>query len=164
MGSVVSEQAPCLRHEATQTGSTLISHNGLLKDMAKPNVRITLEGGIIDVGVLAPGVQVEVRDYDIQGIDNTKQLWTDGEGKRCLRYFVPGESGSDEADRVIADLERFADDLQTHAGVSTTLTPDSSPDGLHVLAINNTDFYFEAGSGRYDGWGKAVGPGGEARS
>ena len=124
--------------------------------MAIPNVRITLEGGIVDVDVLTSRVRVEVRDYDVQGIGNRKQLWTDEQGKRCLRYFISSEDNPDTTARAANDLERFAEDLQTHAGVSAAFKPDSSPDGLHVLTINNADFYFEANSGKYDGWGKAI--------
>ena len=124
--------------------------------MATPNVRITLEDGTLDVGVLAPGVRVEVRDYDIRRTRKSKKLWTDERGRKCCRYFVWSEGRLDSTDPVADDLERFADDLGYHAGVPATVTPDSSPDGLHVLTIKNYEFYFEADSGRYDGWGKSL--------
>lgn len=122
--------------------------------MPTTNVRITLAGGIVDV--LTPCVRVEVRDYDIQGTRDQKQLWTDEQGKKCFRYFVSRKKGIDEADPIVDQFQRFAEDLQHHAGVPVMFKPDSSPDGLHVLQINKVDFYFEVGSGKYDGWGKFV--------
>ena len=36
-----------------------------------------------------PGVTVEVRDYDVDGIDDDHELlWTDQNGDRCVRYLV----------------------------------------------------------------------------
>ena len=55
-----------------------------------------------------------------------------------------------------SSLERFAQDLAEHANVSTTFTPDESREGLHVLRINNIDFFFYADGSGYDGWGKPV--------
>jgi hypothetical protein len=54
------------------------------------------------------------------------------------------------------DLERFAEDLRHHVGLTVELLPDSNPDGLHVLRINSVDFFFRADGSGYDGWGKAV--------
>ncbi len=147
---------PYPRQAATQIGSTLFSDRGLVKTMPRTNARITLAGGIVDV--LTPGVRVEVRDYDIQGIGEHKQLWTDEQGKKCFRYFVSTNKDIGEADPIVDNFQRFAEDLQYHAGVPVTFKPDSSPDGLHVLQINKVDFYFEVGSGKYDGWGKAIEP------
>jgi len=48
-----------------------------------------VEGGVADVQVNKPGVTVEVRDYDVDGIDNDHELlWTDQNGDRCVRYLV----------------------------------------------------------------------------
>ena len=54
------------------------------------------------------------------------------------------------------DLERFAEDLRHHVGLTVELLPDSNPDGLHVLRINGVDFFFRADGSGYDGWGKAL--------
>ncbi len=125
--------------------------------MPKPNVRVTLERGRAHVDVLAPGIAVEVRDYDVKSTgEQCDRQWTDEKGRTCVRYFVP-EHGKAEHVPFGADLERFAADLNGCAGVSASLEPDPSPDGLHVLTINRVDFYFSADGCRYDGWGKWVG-------
>jgi len=54
------------------------------------------------------------------------------------------------------DLERFAEDLRRHVGLTVAAIPDSNPDGLHVLSINGVDFFFRADGSGYDGWGKAL--------
>ena len=56
----------------------------------------------------------------------------------------------------MGDLERFAEDLRRHVGLTVELLPDSNPDGLHVLRINGVDFFFRADGSGYDGWGKAL--------
>jgi hypothetical protein len=56
----------------------------------------------------------------------------------------------------MGDLERFAEDLRHHVGLTVELLPDSNPDGLHVLRINGVDFFFRADGSDYDGWGKAL--------
>ena len=57
--------------------------------MNAPDVRVTVEGGVADVQVNKPGVTVEVRDYDVDGIDDDHELlWTDENGDRCVRYLV----------------------------------------------------------------------------
>ena len=58
--------------------------------MNPPDVHVTVEGGVADVQVNKPGVTVEVRDYDVDGVDDGL-LWTDENGDRCVRYFVPGD-------------------------------------------------------------------------
>ena len=58
--------------------------------MNPPDVRVAVEGGVADVQVNKPGVTVEVRDYDVDGVDDGL-LWTDENGDRCVRYFVPGD-------------------------------------------------------------------------
>ena len=46
------------------------------------------------------------------------------------------------------DLKRFAEDLQTAIGLEIVVKIDPNPDGLHVLHVNKTDFFFNAdGSG-----------------
>ena len=60
--------------------------------MNPPDVNVTVEGGVADVQVNKPGVTVEVRDYDVDGIDdNHELLWTDQSGDRCVRYLVTHE-------------------------------------------------------------------------
>jgi len=54
------------------------------------------------------------------------------------------------------DLIRFADDLRDHTGLDVHLELDPAPDGLHVLTITGTDFYFYADGSGYDGWGKRL--------
>ena len=58
--------------------------------MNPPDVHVTVQGGVADVQVNKPGVTVEVRDYDVDGVDDGL-LWTDENGDRCVRYFVPGD-------------------------------------------------------------------------
>jgi hypothetical protein len=60
--------------------------------MRKPDVMVTVEGGVAQVDVFKPGIVVEVRDYDVEGADeNDENLWTNEEGDRCWRYFVKQE-------------------------------------------------------------------------
>ena len=54
------------------------------------------------------------------------------------------------------DLRHFAEDLGRYSGVEAQLTEDTSADGLHVLTINGVDYYFQADTGGYDGWGKCI--------
>jgi len=54
--------------------------------MRKPDVMVTVEGGVAHVDVLKPGIVVEVRDYDVDGVDES-ELWTDENADRCVRYF-----------------------------------------------------------------------------
>ena len=56
----------------------------------------------------------------------------------------------------VDDWQRFAEDLQAHAGVTAEFHPDPDPDGLHVLQINESDFFFNADGSGYDGWGRRV--------
>ena len=59
----------------------------------------------------------------------------------------------------IDDWQRFTDDLKAHAGVSAEFHPDPDPDSLHLLQINEADFFFNADGSGYDGWGRrANGP------
>jgi hypothetical protein len=60
--------------------------------MRKPDVMVTIEGGVAQVDVFKPGIVVEVRDFDVEGADETDEnLWTNEEGDRCWRYFVEQE-------------------------------------------------------------------------
>ena len=46
-------------------------------------------GGVADVQVNSPNITVEVRDYDVDGVeDDHELLWTDENGDRCVRYLV----------------------------------------------------------------------------
>ena len=57
--------------------------------MNPPDVHVTVQGGVADVQVNKPNVTVEVRDYDVEGIDDGHELlWTDENGDRCVRYLV----------------------------------------------------------------------------
>jgi hypothetical protein len=58
------------------------------------------------------------------------------------------------------DLQRFADDLRDHVGLTVTLELDPASDGLHVLTINGVDFFFYTDGSGYDGWGRAISNGG----
>ena len=71
--------------------------------MNPPDVHVTVEGGVADVQVNKPGVTVEVRDYDVDGIDDDHELlWTDQNGDRCVRYLVTHdvETPSDQQEAV----------------------------------------------------------------
>ncbi len=154
---------PCLERDASQIASSFINPTWLVEGMQKPIVRITLESG--NVNVLTPNVRVEVRDYDIiEGIGKHKQLWAGEQGGACLRYFAFSKGSQDALDSVVDNLERFRDNLGFYAGILATVTPDSSPDGLQVMTINNIDFYFEVGSGKHDGWRRTIGHGGSKAS
>ncbi len=54
----------------------------------------------------------------------------------------------------VDDWQRFVEDLQAHAGVSAEFYPDPKPDGLHVLQVNEADFFFYVDGSGYDGWGR----------
>ena len=57
--------------------------------MNPPDVQVTVVGGVADVQVNKPNVIVEVRDYDVDGVDeNHELLWTDEDGERCVRYVA----------------------------------------------------------------------------
>lgn len=55
--------------------------------MTVPDAVVTIEGGVADVTVRTPGIVIEVRDYDVDGVDDDL-LWTDENGDRCVRYFT----------------------------------------------------------------------------
>ncbi len=64
--------------------------------MRKPDVMVTVEGGVASVDVLTPGLIVEVRDFDVEGAgDDEELLWTNEEGDRCWRYFVNDKNEED---------------------------------------------------------------------
>jgi len=57
--------------------------------MNPADVQVTVEGGVADIRVNKPGITVEVRDYDVEGVDDDHELlWTDEIGNRCMRYFA----------------------------------------------------------------------------
>jgi hypothetical protein len=58
--------------------------------MSKPHVTVTVEGGVAQVDVFTPGLVVEVRDYDVDGVDEDL-LSTDEHGDRCVRYFASSD-------------------------------------------------------------------------
>lgn len=63
--------------------------------MRKPDVMVTIEGGVAHVDVFAPGVLIEVRDFDVDGADEDDAfLWTNEAGDRCRRYFVGDETNA----------------------------------------------------------------------
>ena len=56
--------------------------------MSQPDVRVTVVGGVAQIEVFTPDVEVEVRDYDVDCVDDDHDLlWTDENGDRCVRYF-----------------------------------------------------------------------------
>lgn len=65
--------------------------------MRNPDVMVTVEGGVAQVNVFKPGIVVEVRDFDVEGADESDdRLWTNEEGDLCWRYFV----GQDEDKKI----------------------------------------------------------------
>lgn len=54
-----------------------------------PKVLITVRGGLAEVAELDPGVEVEIRDYDVEGTDE-HLLEYDSDGAPCIRYFSAG--------------------------------------------------------------------------
>jgi len=54
--------------------------------MTTPDALVTVRGGVADVTVHTPGIVVEVRDYDIDGADDSSS-WTDEDGEDCVRHF-----------------------------------------------------------------------------
>jgi hypothetical protein len=51
---------------------------------AKKLVHGTVEGGILDISEVSPGIEVVVNDYDIQEVDEDR-LSEDEDGRRCVR-------------------------------------------------------------------------------
>ena len=126
--------------------------------MPQPIARVIVYQGIADVDVLRSGVSVEVRNYDVEAFDEADhRLWTDERKRRCIRYFVGPDGKQTTKSRTVADLERFVEDLNDHAGVNAVLQPDESADGLHVVTINRVDYYFNSDDGGYDGCGRQIG-------
>ena len=65
--------------------------------MPKADVMVTVEGGVAQVNVFKPGILVELRDYDVEGMSPDEEfIWTDENGDRCWRYFVNNQEVSDE--------------------------------------------------------------------
>lgn len=63
-------------------------------DGPTPDVLVTVSGGVAEIGVFTPGIAVEVRDYDVDGLDAD---WQDEDGKRCFRYFEHGSKAEDQS-------------------------------------------------------------------
>ncbi len=62
--------------------------------MRKPDVMVTVEGGVAQVNVFKPGIVVELRDFDVEGVSDEEEfIWTDENGDRCWRYFVDKQEG-----------------------------------------------------------------------
>ena len=125
--------------------------------MKRATVRVTVDKQETLIDVFTRGTLVEVRDYNAP-MSNGKagDSWTDEDGRVCKRYFV-GYNGKLDIGKAIADdLQRFAEDLNTHAGIEAVFEPTEDADSLHVLKINEVDYYFFADGGGYDGWGKCV--------
>jgi len=63
--------------------------------MNAPDVQVTVVGGVADVQVNSPNITVEVRDYDVDGVeDDHDLLWTDENGDRCVRYLVTDDNST----------------------------------------------------------------------
>jgi hypothetical protein len=62
--------------------------------MNPPDAFVTIEGGVADVSVRTPGLVIEVRDYDVNGVDEDL-LWTDENGDECVRYFASQDDAGD---------------------------------------------------------------------
>lgn len=58
--------------------------------MTRPDAIVTIEGGVADVTVRTPNIVIEVRDYDVDGVEDDL-LWTDENGDQCVRYFAENE-------------------------------------------------------------------------
>jgi len=58
--------------------------------MNPPDVLVTIKGGVADVTVHTPGFVIEVRDYDVDGVEDDL-LWKDENGDCCARYFAEHE-------------------------------------------------------------------------
>ena len=125
--------------------------------MHSPSARVTIERGTPSVKVYRENVVVEVRNYDTQPRTGySRDAWTDRDGRKCRRYFVPSSGQQMLASEIATDLERFASDLGSALKMSASFGRDKSPDGLHVLTVDGVDFYFNADGSGYDGWGKRV--------
>jgi hypothetical protein len=53
----------------------------------RADIRVTVEGGVAHVEVFKPGVVVEVRDYDVDGCDESR-LSRDRDGELCHEYVM----------------------------------------------------------------------------
>jgi hypothetical protein len=62
--------------------------------MNQPDVEVTVVGGVADVQVNKPGITAEVRDYDVDCVEDEKSLDTDDNGDRCVRYVVSHQDHS----------------------------------------------------------------------
>jgi hypothetical protein len=58
--------------------------------MTRSDAIVTITGGVADVTVCTPGIVIEVRDYDVDGVEDDL-LGTDEHGNRCVRYLAEHE-------------------------------------------------------------------------
>lgn len=122
--------------------------------MLTPNGRVIVRESSVQVDAITEGMYLEVRNYVVGG--NETDTWTDENGDRCQRYFATARDTAPTQAEDVTDLHRFARDLQWQTGIEARITPSPDREGLHVLTIDNVDFYFSADGHGYDGWGRAV--------
>ena len=124
-----------------------------------PDMLVRVEGGVAEVQVNRSYLIAELRDYDVEGTDaGHPELWTDEDGKTCLRRYITGDQSLNVHEVTANGLKRFAEHLEAHAGLAAKLDLADRDDGLHVIQIKGVDFYFNANGTGYDGWGQAINP------
>lgn len=124
---------------------------------SKSNATLSVKGNDALVKIYKPEIALELRYYNLKGNTfNESELWTDESGQQCIRYTISSKSREEESKKVLQNLQYFAADLKHHSGIEAKLDESPSSDGLHVLKINNVDYYFQSNNGGYDGWGKAI--------
>lgn len=123
--------------------------------MPAPDALVRLRREGTDVRILTPGVVAEVHDYiaTLAG-DRPGELIRDENGKLFARYAIGIEDTRSFNEAVARGLSKFAEDLHRLSGTELELTLADGPDGLHVLTIGKTEYFFHAATGVYDGWGK----------
>ncbi len=127
--------------------------------ITNPDVLVTVDSGVASVNVNRAYLVAEVRDYDVgRTTEDHPHLWTDENGRRCTREYFTGDSDESIAARTGKDLKRFASDLEERVEVKARVSLCSRDDGMHVLQIDDVDFYFNANGTGYDGWGRTVNP------
>lgn len=127
--------------------------------ITNPNVLVSIDGGVASVNVNRNNLVAEVRDYDVgRTAENHPHLWTDENGRCCARQYVTGDEDESIAARSGNDLGRFVADLKDIADVKAKVNFSPHQDGLHVLQVDDVDFYFNANGTGYDGWGRAMSP------
>ncbi len=123
----------------------------------QPNVLVANDPEKLYIEVYTPSMIVELRNYEyIQKNGDSRFYWKDENGKACHRMFYTSHEKQTLPEKIADNLQRIAEDVNRFTSTKALLTRDDSPDGLHVLTIDGTDFYFHADNGLYDGWGKAI--------